>query len=149
MRGRSAIVSRGLTPSKQFHRCPLRLQHLSNFLARALSSVPLLSALDAQIPLEHYIGNFLLEVPAPSPGRVEVGSFLLSPSPLRACTTSFRRWSIFDECSLNSVYPNLVFEKFKIWIHIWGFKKRALLCNKRLRTGLASHTLMPFVLLRF
>lgn len=25
-----------------------------------------------QIPLERYIGNFLLEVPTPSPGRVEV-----------------------------------------------------------------------------
>lgn len=25
-----------------------------------------------QIPLERFIGNFLLEVPAPSPGRVEV-----------------------------------------------------------------------------
>lgn len=26
----------------------------------------------SQIPLERFIGNFLLEVPAPSPGRVEV-----------------------------------------------------------------------------
>ncbi|CAN0451202.1 unnamed protein product, partial [Discosporangium mesarthrocarpum] len=25
-----------------------------------------------QIPLERYIGNFLLEVPTPTPGRVEV-----------------------------------------------------------------------------